>query len=431
MAAVARPFWGMPTDELPPQAYAAALASVPGIRDRYLRTLLGRMPPRAAWASVVAGGPWAAEARRVDVAATWRAHRDAGVEVLVPGDGRYPRVLEGEPAAPAVLFALGDPRVADGHPRVAVVGTRNATRYGLGVAAQLGAELAAAGVAVISGLALGIDGATHEGATGACRAAGERGGPPVAVVPTALDEPYPRSHRRLWERVAAAGAVLSDVPVGVEVPRWRFPHRNRIMAALADVVVVVECHATGGSLHTVRAAVRRGRSVGAVPGSIRSPASAGTNDLLADGCFVVRDAADVLVALDLARAGAVPVRERRRSGRGHDGAATAADGTGTGTGIEAVPAGGTGASPPQANAAQADMTQADVVHAAPGPAPAGGGGAAAEVDGAVLRALEWAPCSVEELLRRTGLDLAAASTSLERLRAQGRVHGRAGWWEAL
>lgn len=262
----------MPIEELPPEAYAAALASVPEIRTRYLRTLLSNMSPRAAWTSVVASGPWSAAARRVDVDATWRAHRGAGVEVLVPGDGRYPRVLAGEPAAPAVLFALGDPRVVDRHPRVALVGTRNATRYGLGVAAQLGAELTAAGVAVVSGLALGIDGAVHEGATAAWLAAGGSAGPPVAVVPRALDEPYPQSQRRLWERVAAAGAVLSDVPVGSHVPRWRFPHRNRIMAALADVVVVVECHATGGSLHTVRAAVHRGRSVGAVPGSIRSPA---------------------------------------------------------------------------------------------------------------------------------------------------------------
>ncbi|MGH9091323.1 MAG: DNA-processing protein DprA, partial [Acidimicrobiales bacterium] len=313
----------MPTDELPPQAYAAALAAVPSIRTQYLRTLLGTVPPCAAWASVVAGGPWAAEARRVDVAATWRAHRDAGVEVLVAGDGRYPRVLAGEPAAPAVLFALGDPRVADRHPRVAVVGTRSATRYGLGMAAQLGAELAAAGVAVVSGLALGIDGAAHEGAVGAWRAAGGSAAPPVAVVPRALDEPYPRSHRRLWDRVASAGAVLSDAPVGTDVPRWRFPHRNRIMAALADVVVVVECHATGGSLHTVRAAVRRGRSVGAVPGSVRSPASAGTNDLLADGCFVVRDVTDVLVALGLARAGAVPMRPRRRADREEPGGGVA------------------------------------------------------------------------------------------------------------
>jgi DNA processing protein len=420
----------VPTEDLPPQAYAAALASVPALRTDYLRSLLATMPPAAAWASVVAGGPWAVAARRVDVAATWQAHREAGVEVLVPGDGRYPRVLAGEPGAPAVLFALGDPRVVDRHPRVAVVGTRGATRYGLGVAAQLGAELAGAGVAVVSGLALGIDGAAHEGATGARRAAGGSAGPPVAVVPRALDEPYPRAHGRLWERVAATGAVLSDVPVGTDVPRWRFPHRNRIMAALADVVVVVECHVAGGSLHTVRAAVRRGRSVGAVPGSIRSPASAGTNDLLADGCFVVRDAADVLVALGLARAGAVPVRGRRRSRRGAGSPAVAAVAAVGGDPAGDAAAGVPGQQPGEAGeVAEAAGTgqQGD----APPAADAGEAGDGESVDRTVLRALEWEPCSLEELLQRTGLALAPVAASLERLRSQGRVHGRAGWWEAV
>jgi DNA processing protein len=376
----------VPDDPLPDAAYAAALASLPAVGPVRLRSLVQTMAPRAAWRSA-SGGRWALTAARVDVKATWRAHEEAGVEVLVLGDDRYPAALATDPGAPAVLFAVGDPTVVDRRPRVAVVGTRSATRYGLGVAAQLGADLSAAGVVVVSGLALGIDGAAHEGATAGWRTAPELAGPPVAVVPRALCQPSPPSHARLWQRVAEAGAVLSEVPLGVDVPRWRFPQRNRVMAALAEVVVVVECHATGGSLHTVRAAVRRGRPVGAVPGSIRSPASAGTNDLLADGCFVVRDVGDVLVALSLARAGTEPVRPRRR--RRHPSPAA-----------------------PDVRGPHA----ADV-----------GGGA---TDDEVLRALEWEPCSLEELLQRTGLPLASLSATLERLRLEGRVHGSAGWWEA-
>lgn len=383
----------VPPDALPDAAYAAALASVAGIGPGRLRALLADAPPRAAWSSVVSGGRWAGEAREVDVAATWRAHHEAGIEVLVVGDGRYPVSLAEDPGAPAVLFAVGDPTVVDRHPRVAVVGTRSATRYGMGVAGQLGAELASAGVTVVSGLALGIDGAAHEGATAGWRAAPELAGPPVAVVPRSLGEPYPPSHGRLWQRVTEAGAVLSEVPLGVEVPRWRFPQRNRLMAALAEVVVVVECHSSGGSLHTVRAAVRRGRSVGAVPGSVRSPASAGTNDLLADGCFVVRDAGDVLVALSLARAGTEAVRPRRRRRRD--------------------------TAPPDAREGTGAPAAAPATAAEEGPE-----------DEVVLRALEWEPCSVEELLQRTGLPLAGVSAALERLRLAGRVHGSAGWWDA-
>ena len=140
--------------------------------------------------------------------------------------------------------------------------------------------LSAAGVSVISGLALGIDGAAHEGACAA-------GTPPVAVVAGGLDDPYPRRHARLWARVAEHGAIVSESPAGVGTEKWRFPTRNRLLAALSDVVVVVESRPGGGSRHTVDAALARGVAVGAVPGSIRSPTSEGTNALLAEGAFPV------------------------------------------------------------------------------------------------------------------------------------------------
>ena len=422
---------------LPEEAYAAALASVPSLGPKGLRAMLDGSPPHDAWTDLRRGGGegrrarWAREARRIDVAVVWREHARRGITVAVRGGPGYPAALAGDVEAPAVLFAIGDPLVLDRHPRVAIVGTRSATRYGLGVAADLGAELAAHGVVVVSGLALGIDGAAHEGALAPPRAApaeepgtavggpgagsgavahggsprgSSRAGslaPPVAVVAGDLSVPYPRAHIGLWRRVAAAGAVLSEAPIGAADIGWRFPQRNRIIAALAHVVVVVECHHSGGALHTVRAATRRGIAVGAVPGSVRSPASAGTNDLLADGCFVVRDATDVLVATGLATAWATGSNRR-------------AEGVG-----------------------DAPRSNADLLPARDGaPARDGGGRAGAvreaEDDGAasaVLDALGWERCSVEQVLVRTGLSLPAVSMALERLRTAGHANGEAGWWE--
>ena len=192
-----RPFPGVPPDrdDLPAAAHAVALASVGGIGAVRLRQLLEEASPPEAWASMVATGAWRDQARQVDVAAVWEDHRGKGIDVLVLGDERYPAALASDPEAPAVLFALGDPAVIDRHPRVAVVGTRRATRYGLGMAAQLGADLTAAGVAVVSGLAPGIDTAAHEGATAARLAALDTGGPPVGVVAGSARDALPRRAR--------------------------------------------------------------------------------------------------------------------------------------------------------------------------------------------------------------------------------------------
>ena len=417
-------------DPLPEEAYAAALASVPGIGPRTLRALLADRTPRGAWEALVTGSvrlavfrqaaPALGQARRLDVEAIWRAHLDAGVGVRMLGRPGYPAVLAADPEAPAVLFSLGDPRVLDRAARVAIVGTRSATRYGLGVAAELGADLAAAGVVVLSGLALGIDGAAHEGAVAAWRAsseeravatnassqasgavshAGRRAAPPVGVVAGSVAVPYPRQHAGLWRRVAQAGAVLSEAPLGVADLAWRFPMRNRIIAALSDVVVVVECHTRGGSLHTVQAATARGVPVGAVPGSVRSPASAGTNALLADGCFVVRDASDVLVAVGLRLAG---VAQR-----------------GMAAGVPSEEPVGV------AQAVVAGVPQAG----APAEEPAIGDDALPSPTREVVAAVGWDRTSLDEVLERTGLEMDAVCGALERLRARGIVHGEGGWWE--
>ncbi|MGI8758756.1 MAG: DNA-processing protein DprA, partial [Acidimicrobiales bacterium] len=237
-------------------------------------------------------GGWSTRSVATGGSSWGSSHADAGVGVITRGGAGYPPVFDDDPDPPAVLFHLGRLDALE-RPRVAIVGTRRCTSAGRSTARDLGHELAAAGVCVVSGLASGIDGEAHDGALAAAAVA------PVAVVGTGLDVVYPRRNAALWARVAAAGCIVSEYPLGSRPERWRFPARNRIIAALADVVVVVESHARGGSMHTVDAALERDRPVMAVPGPVRSPASAGTNDLLAAGCAPVRDAGDVVVALGL------------------------------------------------------------------------------------------------------------------------------------
>jgi DNA processing protein len=295
---------------LPPEAYAAALAGLPLMSPWRLRSLLRRRQPEAVWASVAGTAPLdpvlaaaaktnaklvptlRAAARSRPPEAVWERCLRTGVAVHLLGQATYPAVLAVDREAPAVLFSRGDLAVLDGR-RAAVIGTRNATATGRAIAHELGAGLAAASVRVVSGLARGIDGWAHRGVLTAAAA------PPVGVVACGLDVVYPAEHRQLWHDVADHGLLLSEVPPGTTPEAFRFPLRNRILAALAELVVVVESRATGGSLVTVDAAVRRGIPVLAVPGSPRSPAAEGTNRLLVDGATPVLDVTDVLVALGL------------------------------------------------------------------------------------------------------------------------------------
>ncbi|HMT05113.1 MAG: DNA-processing protein DprA [Solirubrobacterales bacterium] len=169
---------------------------------------------------------------------------------------------------------------------VTVVGARKATGYGLEVAASIGRESASAGLNVISGLALGIDGAVHRGAL-------ERGAT-VAVLGCGADRPYPASHSRLYRQIVDRGLVISEFPPGADAWRWSFPARNRIMAALSALTVVVEAAWKSGSLITAEMAYDAGRDVGAVPGPVTSGAAAGTNELIASGAGVIRGGQDVL-----------------------------------------------------------------------------------------------------------------------------------------
>jgi DNA processing protein len=348
-----------------------------------LRAVLGAWAPEEAWARVAAGAGcsatgvtaacrpdpgglaalWKVAARRLVVDAVWDAHVRAGVWVLLAGGPGFPEVLATDPDPPPVLFGRGDLAALDGR-RVGIVGTRRCTRYGRDVAHELGRDLAAEGIRVVSGLALGVDGAAHRGALAVVAV----GGPPVGVVGSGLDVVYPRSHAALWEEVAAHGVLLSEAPLRSRPEPWRFPVRNRVIAALSEVVVVVESAEKGGSRHTVEAAMARDRQVMAVPGSIRSPVSAYTNSLLADGCHPVRDALDVLVALGLSTASTG--RADRREPPGAD----------------EIP---------------------------------------------VLDGLGWEPATFDDLCARTGRTPSQVSVALARLQGGGWVAERAGWWERV
>ncbi len=225
----------------------------------------------------------------------WFAERLAAARCwsLCRHEDRYPVGLRDAGDGPWALIGRGDPTLLEGlEPQAAVtiVGSRRATSYGREVAVDLGRELSSAGLIVVSGLAFGIDACAHRGALDA-------GGKTIAVLGCGPDTAYPAQHRTLWRRCVETGAVVSELPPGSTPWRWSFPARNRVMAALAGMTVVVEAAARSGSLITADLAAELGRDLGAVPGPITSRASAGPNELLAGGACLVRGGQDVLDAM--------------------------------------------------------------------------------------------------------------------------------------
>ena len=266
-------------------AGAAAAAVERGHGARWLLSTL-RAPERAGYAARF--GTWA---RRVDRERARRQLHDRHGRVWLRDEPGYP-ILDPVPEPPPVLIAEGDRSDAFDAPRVAIVGTRAATPHGLADARDLAATLASSGITVISGLAIGIDGAAHQGAL-------DGGGLTIGVVATGLDIEYPRRHVGLYRRVREQGLVLGETGYGIRPAPGRFPVRNRIIAALADVVVVVEATLTGGARITAEHAVRYDRPVLAVPGSRRNAAAAGTNALIADGAYPLTDWADLVLAVGM------------------------------------------------------------------------------------------------------------------------------------
>ncbi|MDP9468026.1 MAG: DNA-processing protein DprA, partial [Chloroflexota bacterium] len=293
------------------EPYWIALSLVPGVGPVGFARLLRRFGTgRAAWAagsSLLEDLPrlpddaahGLARLRREGVAAVaGRVHaavQRAGGAVVTVLDRRYPAALAAADPRPPVLYVAGDPASMEA-PCVAIVGTRRATGYGRACAAEIADELGRAGVTVVSGLAIGIDGQAHLAAIAA-------GGRSVAVLPSPLDRIYPPRHRELAARlVATGGALVSELAPAQAHGKPDFARRNRIIAGLAQAVVVVEAPDHSGALLTVAAAIEYGREVFSVPGPIDSIASRGCNRLIADHQASIVTSAAAL----LHRIGAVP-----------------------------------------------------------------------------------------------------------------------------
>lgn len=269
-----------------------ALALVPGIGPATFWQLIGRYgTAAAAWRAGADGlatlrrvAPEAAagfaalqsEPARLHAARVERATAAAGGRIVTAlEEDAYPNALLNLDPRPPVLYVAGDQEAFE-HRAVAIVGTRRASGYGLTVAAEIATDLAEAGVVVVSGLALGIDGAAH-------RAAVDVDGRTIAVLPSPLDRIYPPRHRSLARRIVAAGGVLvTELPTGASVGKPDFARRNRVIAGLSEAVVVVEAPDHSGALLTAAAAAAIGRELYVVPGPITAMASRGSNRLIAD-----------------------------------------------------------------------------------------------------------------------------------------------------
>lgn len=212
-----------------------------------------------------------------------------GFGIVTCLDPSYPAFFRDIAQSPAVLFFRGERSALDGR-GVALVGSRKASARGIGFARSLAGDLAAVGVAVVSGAALGIDTAAHRGAL-------DGGGATVAVLGTGLDVSYPPGNAKLLDEIASGGCVVSEQFFGTPPLKHVFPQRNRLISGLSHAVVVVEAAERSGALITARWALEQGRDVGAVPGFPGDPRSRGTNRLIKSGAFPVESAHDVLEAV--------------------------------------------------------------------------------------------------------------------------------------
>ncbi len=221
------------------------------------------------------------------------------IECWLRDSAEYPRELLDLQNPPSQLYAMGDGAVLT-VPRVAIVGTRDSTAYGERITRNLTRALVRAGVTVVSGMARGIDGAAH-------RTALEEGGKTVAVLGTGIDVPYPVGHRQLHRAIAERGLLVSENPPGMRAQKGAFPRRNRIIAALAPVTIVIEAGFRSGALNTASQALELGRVVAAVPGPIDSDQSRGSNQLLRDGAVLIAATDDALALLGIS-----PPKDRAR-----------------------------------------------------------------------------------------------------------------------
>lgn len=302
------------------------LSLVPGLGGQSLRKLLAAfgLPQqvlaagRGAIARVVSAEIAARilsdlDARAVDAALEWAAAESHAVLTLADGD--YPQALLQTPDPPALLYLSGR-RELLARPGLAMVGSRSATPQGISNAEQFARAFSAAGLTIVSGLALGIDAAAHRGGLDAA-------GSTIAVLGTGADLLYPPRNRALGERIAREGLLVSEFPLGTPPHAANFPRRNRVISGLARGCLVVEAALASGSLITARLAAEQGREVFAIPGSIHSPHSKGCHALIKQGAKLVESAQDLLQELGVeglsaAPAGAGPAASGLLAQLGHD-----------------------------------------------------------------------------------------------------------------
>ena len=273
----------------------------PGVSRRNLIKLLAKTAPEHLAASSAAQlqrfglSEQAAAAKQALFAETERfeaqieALQRERAEIIPITDDRYPPLLAEIPDPPAALFVAGDPSKLL-TPQIAIVGGRKATKAGVDTAFAFAKDLASEGVSICSGLALGIDAASHAGALAA-------GGSTVAVIGTGIDLRYPRANQQLHAQIAEFGCVVSEYPPGYTVRRASFPQRNRIISGLSLGTLVVEASLRSGSLITARLALEQGREVYALPGSIHNPMAKGCNQLILQGATLVQTSADIIEEL--------------------------------------------------------------------------------------------------------------------------------------
>lgn len=272
------------------------LRRMSGVGDGRCRALIERFgSARSALSALRADGAPEPADNPGWAAAQLRTADSTGTTILTPSCDRYPERLRQIPDPPAHLFVRGDVDLL-GRPAVAIVGSRRCSPYGRDVARTFGHDLAARGIAVVSGMALGIDGAAH---VGALEVAGHATASTIAVLGSGVDVLYPAAHRALYQDILQHGAIVSELPLGSKPTAGSFPRRNRIVSGLSLGVVVVEAPARSGALITARTAAEQGRDVFAVPGQINNSRCTGCLDLLRDGACLARHVEDVIDEISL------------------------------------------------------------------------------------------------------------------------------------
>jgi DNA processing protein len=276
------------------------LARVPGLNGTELSCLLQHFPNVTALVAAASDALREAGAspklitslrkpdrRAIDLDRRWLEQEQH--HLIAWGSELYPQLLTEVVDAPVALFVRGDPTVLS-MPQLAIVGARNPTHAGVETAFDFAAHLASSGLTITSGLAHGIDAASHRGALA-------RAGTTIAVCGTGLDAIYPKAHEELAEEIVAHGALVSEFPLGTPAAKANFPRRNRVISGLAVGTLVVEAAVQSGSLITARLAAEQGREVFAIPGSIHNPLSRGCHRLIRQGAKLVETADDIFEEL--------------------------------------------------------------------------------------------------------------------------------------